>query len=167
MGRPQRPQSRRPPGVRRSPRPAGEQKLGRHWYATLGPISFTGSTPVGKRIGSLAGADVKRVALELGSKSASVNLPGADLAQTVRADVADVMRNAKQCCNTLTRTLVHADDHEEAVRTVVEEIASYVPGDPADPECRLDPVVGAPSERKSATISVVAWQGRPSLRGWI
>ncbi|MFG2865929.1 aldehyde dehydrogenase family protein [Streptomyces sioyaensis] len=111
-------------------------------------ISFTGSTTVGKHIGSLAGAHVKRVALELGGKSANVILPGADLAQAVRANVADVMRNAGQSCNALTRTLVHADDYEEAVRIAVEEIASYVPGDPADPDCRLGPVVSSAQREK-------------------
>lgn len=47
-------------------------------------ISFTGSTTVGKHIGSLAGAHLKRVALELGGKSASVILPGADLVHELR-----------------------------------------------------------------------------------
>lgn len=111
-------------------------------------ISFTGSTTVGKHIGALASADVKRVALELGGKSANVILPGADLARAVRANVADVMRNAGQSCNALTRTLVHADDYEEAVRIAVEEIASYVPGDPADPDCRLGPVVSSAQREK-------------------
>ncbi|MFF4288373.1 aldehyde dehydrogenase family protein [Streptomyces sp. NPDC001633] len=111
-------------------------------------ISFTGSTAVGKHIGSVAGAAVKPVALELGGKSANVILPGADLARAVRANVADVLRNAGQSCNALTRTLVCADDYEEAVRIAVKEIADCRPGDPADPDCRLGPVVsGAQRER--------------------
>ncbi|GAB7035183.1 aldehyde dehydrogenase family protein [Streptomyces sp. NPDC021749] len=111
-------------------------------------ISFTGSTAVGRHIGSVAGAAVKPVALELGGKSANVILPGADLTQAVRANVADVMRNAGQSCNALTRTLVSADDYEEALRLAVKEIAAYVPGDPADPDCRLGPVVsGAQRDR--------------------
>ncbi|MFF3916367.1 aldehyde dehydrogenase family protein [Streptomyces sp. NPDC001852] len=111
-------------------------------------ISFTGSTAVGKHIGSVAGAAVKRVALELGGKSANVILPGADLAQAVRVNVADVVRNAGQSCNALTRTLVHADDYEEAVRIAVEEIAAFAPGDPADSDCRLGPVVSSTQQEK-------------------
>ncbi|MFQ6196672.1 aldehyde dehydrogenase family protein [Streptomyces sp. NPDC000405] len=111
-------------------------------------ISFTGSTSVGKHIGAVASAEVKRVALELGGKSANVILPGADLAQAVRVNVADVMRNAGQSCNALTRTLVHADDYEEAIRIAVEEIASYIPGDPADPDCRMGPVVSSTQRGK-------------------
>ncbi|MGW3207653.1 aldehyde dehydrogenase family protein [Streptomyces sp. NPDC001135] len=111
-------------------------------------VSFTGSTAVGKHIGSVAGAAVKRVALELGGKSANVILPGADLAEAVRANVADVVRNAGQSCNALTRTLVHADDYEEAVRIAVEEIAAFAPGDPTDPDCRLGPVVSGAQQEK-------------------
>ena len=44
-------------------------------------VSFTGSTAVGRRIGAIAGGALKRVALELGGKSANVILPGADLGQ--------------------------------------------------------------------------------------
>ncbi|MGI5048446.1 aldehyde dehydrogenase family protein, partial [Streptomyces sp. JAC25] len=51
-------------------------------------VSFTGSTAVGRRIGSTAGAAVKRVALELGGKFANVILPGADLAKAVNVCVA-------------------------------------------------------------------------------
>ena len=47
-------------------------------------ISFTGSTAVGRRIGAAAGGALKRVALELGGKSANVILPGADLATAVK-----------------------------------------------------------------------------------
>ncbi|MGW0886438.1 aldehyde dehydrogenase family protein [Streptomyces sp. NPDC002671] len=111
-------------------------------------ISFTGSTAVGKHIGSVAGAAVKHVALELGGKSANVILPGADLARAVRANVADVVRNAGQSCNALTRTVVHADDYEEAVRVAAEEIAAFAPGDPADSECRLGPVASSAQQEK-------------------
>src|SRR3954470_10781326 len=47
-------------------------------------ISFTGSTRAGKRISELAAQSVKRVALELGGKSASVILDDADLAAAVK-----------------------------------------------------------------------------------
>ncbi|MFI1971080.1 aldehyde dehydrogenase family protein [Streptomyces cinnamoneus] len=104
-------------------------------------VSFTGSTAVGRQVGAVAAGAVKRVALELGGKSANVILPGADLPKAVTVNVADVMRNAGQSCNALTRMLVHADRYEEAVALAAEAAASYVPGDPADPETRLGPVV--------------------------
>ncbi|MEU7168591.1 aldehyde dehydrogenase family protein [Streptomyces morookaense] len=121
--------------------PVAGQALAEHPDVDL--VSFTGSTAVGKRIGALAGGAVKRVALELGGKSANVILPGADLAKAIAANVADVMRNSGQSCNALTRTLVHADQYAEAVRLAAETVAKYVPGDPADPGVRLGPVVNA------------------------
>ncbi|WP_330329633.1 aldehyde dehydrogenase family protein [Streptomyces sp. NBC_00536] len=106
-------------------------------------VSFTGSTAVGKQIGATAGAAVKRVALELGGKSANVILPGADLAKAVAAGVGHVMNNAGQSCNALTRMLVHRDDYEEAVSLAAAAVAKYPTGDPRDPATRLGPVVNA------------------------
>ncbi|MEV0275986.1 aldehyde dehydrogenase family protein [Streptomyces sp. NPDC050610] len=106
-------------------------------------VSFTGSTAVGRKIGAIAGAAVKRVALELGGKSANVILPGADLPKAVAVNVADVVRNSGQSCNALTRMLVHRDQYEEAVALAAEAARTYVPGDPRDGESRLGPLVNA------------------------
>ncbi len=106
-------------------------------------VSFTGSTAVGRKIGAIAGAAVKRVALELGGKSANVILPGADLPKAVAVNVADVVRNSGQSCNALTRMLVHRDQYEEAVALAAEAARTYVPGDPRDERSRLGPLVNA------------------------
>ncbi|MFG2136911.1 aldehyde dehydrogenase family protein [Streptomyces sp. NPDC048650] len=106
-------------------------------------VSFTGSTAVGRQIGAIAGGAVKRVALELGGKSANVILPGADLAKAVKVNVADVIRNSGQSCNALTRMLVPADRYDEAVALTAEAVARYVPGDPQDEASGLGPVVNA------------------------
>ncbi|MFE3249676.1 aldehyde dehydrogenase family protein [Streptomyces sp. NPDC059209] len=106
-------------------------------------VSFTGSTAVGRRIGAMAGAAVKRVALELGGKSANVILPSADLARAVKAGVANVMTNSGQTCSAWTRMLVHTDRYEEAVAAAGAAVASYRAGDPHDELCRVGPVVNA------------------------
>ncbi|MFF2778734.1 aldehyde dehydrogenase family protein [Streptomyces sp. NPDC058052] len=100
-------------------------------------VSFTGSTAVGSRIGALAGGAVKRVALELGGKSANVILPSADLAKAVAAGVGNVMANSGQTCSAWTRMLVPAERYEEAVALAAEAAAKYVPGE------RLGPLVSA------------------------
>ncbi|MEU6174695.1 aldehyde dehydrogenase family protein [Streptantibioticus parmotrematis] len=104
-------------------------------------VSFTGSTAVGKGIAATAAASVKRVALELGGKSANVILPGADLERAVKAGVANVMANSGQTCSAWTRMLVDADRYDEAVELAVKAVAKYVPGDPAQPGTRLGPLV--------------------------
>ncbi|GBQ01906.1 aldehyde dehydrogenase family protein [Streptomyces spongiicola] len=115
--------------------PVAGQALADHPGVDL--VSFTGSTAVGRRIGATAGGAVKRVALELGGKSANVILPGADLSRAVNAGIANVMSNSGQTCSAWTRMLVHRDRYEEAVALAAEAVAKYVPGD------RLGPLVSA------------------------
>ncbi|WP_405482461.1 aldehyde dehydrogenase family protein [Streptomyces sp. NBC_00009] len=98
-------------------------------------VSFTGSTAVGKQIGATAGAAVKRVALELGGKSANVILPSADLAKAVGVGIANVMGNSGQTCSAWTRMLVHTSQYDEAVALAAEAAAKY--GD------RIGPLVNA------------------------
>ncbi|WP_326776522.1 aldehyde dehydrogenase family protein [Streptomyces sp. NBC_01445] len=98
-------------------------------------VSFTGSTAVGKQIGATAGAAVKRVALELGGKSANVILPSADLAKAVGVGIANVMGNSGQTCSAWTRMLVHTSQYDEAVTLAAEAAAKY--GD------RIGPLVNA------------------------
>lgn len=106
-------------------------------------VSFTGSTAVGREVAAVAGRGVKRVALELGGKSANVVLPGADLARAVNANVANAFANSGQTCSAWSRLLVPADRYEEAVELAARAAAKYLPGDPADPRTRIGPLVSA------------------------
>ncbi|MDH6121185.1 aldehyde dehydrogenase family protein [Kitasatospora sp. GAS204B] len=106
-------------------------------------VSFTGSTAVGRAIGEVAGRGVKKVALELGGKSANVVLPGADLAKAVNVNAANVFANSGQTCTAWTRLLVHQDQYEEAVALAAKAAAKYAPGDPSAPQTRMGPVVSA------------------------
>ncbi|MEU9706244.1 aldehyde dehydrogenase family protein [Streptomyces sp. NPDC047981] len=115
--------------------PVAGQALAEHPDVDL--VSFTGSTAVGRRIGALAGGAVKRVALELGGKSANVILPSADLGKAVAVGIANVMTNSGQTCSAWTRMLVHRDQYDEAVALAAEAVAKYVPGE------RVGPLVNA------------------------
>ncbi|MFD7536643.1 MULTISPECIES: aldehyde dehydrogenase family protein [unclassified Streptomyces] len=115
--------------------PVAGQALAEHEGVDL--VSFTGSTAVGKKIGATAGAAVKRVALELGGKSANVILPSADLAKAVTVGVANVMGNSGQTCSAWTRMLVHTDRYDEAVELASAAAAKYTVGD------RIGPLVNA------------------------
>ncbi|MEU6289983.1 aldehyde dehydrogenase family protein [Streptomyces sp. NPDC005047] len=118
--------------------PVAGQALAEHPGVDL--VSFTGSTAVGRRIGALAGAAVKNVALELGGKSANVILPSADLAKAVNVGVANVMSNSGQTCSAWTRMLVHRDQYDEAVELAAQAAAKY--GD------RIGPVVNAKQQER-------------------
>jgi acyl-CoA reductase-like NAD-dependent aldehyde dehydrogenase len=104
-------------------------------------VSFTGSTRAGKRVSELASATVKRVALELGGKSASVILDDADLAAAVKGTVNACFLNSGQTCSAHTRMLVPASKYEEAAKIAVELAKGFTVGDPFGGAAKLGPLV--------------------------
>ena len=103
-------------------------------------ISFTGSTRAGKRVSELAAGTVKRVALELGGKSAAIILDDADLATAVKATVAYCYLNSGQTCAATTRMLVPESRYEEAAALATEAAGAFSVGDPMG-EARLGPLI--------------------------
>lgn len=112
-------------------------------------VSFTGSTEVGARVGELAGRNIKKVALELGGKSANVILDGADLATAVRVGVGNAFLNGGQTCMAWTRMLVPLSRYSEALDLVAAAVAKYTVGDPWDPATRIGP---SASQRQFETV---------------
>ena len=106
-------------------------------------VSFTGSTRAGKRVGELAAQSVKRVALELGGKSASVILPDADLEAAVKGSIGACMLNSGQTCSAHTRMLVPESKYEEAKKIAQATIAKFTIGPSLDEATRLGPLVSA------------------------
>ncbi|CAM3484367.1 aldehyde dehydrogenase family protein [Mycobacterium colombiense] len=106
-------------------------------------VSFTGSTGVGARVGELAGRTVKKVALELGGKSANVILDDADLATAVKVGVGNAFLNGGQTCMAWTRMLVPRSRYDEALEVARAATAKYTVGDPFDPATRIGPSASA------------------------
>jgi aldehyde dehydrogenase (NAD+) len=106
-------------------------------------VSFTGSTGVGARVAELAGHAVKKVALELGGKSANVILDGADLKTAVKVGVANAFLNGGQTCMAWTRMLVPRSRYGEALNLIEAAVARYTVGDPWDPATRIGPSASA------------------------
>ncbi|MGP1676254.1 MAG: aldehyde dehydrogenase family protein [Burkholderiales bacterium] len=104
-------------------------------------VSFTGSTRAGKRVSELASATVKRVALELGGKSASVVLEDADLAAAVKGTINACFLNSGQTCSAHTRLLVPESKYDEAVKIAVEVAKGFSVGDPFGGTAKLGPLV--------------------------
>ena len=103
-------------------------------------ISFTGSTRAGKRISEVAAQTVKRVALELGGKSASVILDDADLAVAVKGTVNGCYLNSGQTCTALTRMLVPESEYEEAASIAAQIAQGFTLGDPLSEATKLGPL---------------------------
>ncbi|MGD0525805.1 MAG: aldehyde dehydrogenase family protein [Polyangiaceae bacterium] len=91
-------------------------------------VSFTGSTRAGRRVSEVAAQTVKRVALELGGKSANVILDDADLATAVKRGVQNCYLNSGQTCSAWTRMLVPRKKHDEAVCIAKSAAESFAPG---------------------------------------
>ncbi|MBI2313668.1 MAG: aldehyde dehydrogenase family protein [Betaproteobacteria bacterium] len=121
--------------------PVAGEALVEHPAADM--VSFTGSTRAGKRVAELASRSVKRVALELGGKSASVILDDADLATAVRATVNACFLNSGQTCSALTRMLVPEDRYQDAKRIAREVAGAFTLGDPLNGATRLGPLASA------------------------
>ncbi|OBA92062.1 aldehyde dehydrogenase [Mycolicibacterium fortuitum] len=102
-------------------------------------VSFTGSTGVGARVGELAGQTIKKVALELGGKSANVILESADLATAVKVGVGNAFLNGGQTCMAWTRMLVPQSRYDAALDLVESAVSRYTVGDPRDPATRIGP----------------------------
>lgn len=102
-------------------------------------VSFTGSTGVGSRVGELAGKTIKKVALELGGKSANVILDGADLETAVKVGVGNAFLNGGQTCMAWTRMLVPESRYGEALELIEAAVSRYTVGDPTDPATRIGP----------------------------
>jgi len=104
-------------------------------------VSFTGSTRAGKRVAELAAGTVKKVALELGGKSANVILPDADFEKAVTVGVTNCYLNSGQTCTAWTRMLVPRDRLADAERIAAAKAGKYRVGDPMADGTNLGPLI--------------------------
>ncbi|CCF20295.1 putative Aldehyde dehydrogenase (NAD(+)) [Pseudorhizobium banfieldiae] len=104
-------------------------------------VSFTGSTRAGVIVAKTAADTVKRVAQELGGKSANIILPDADLEHAVSEGVVSCFGNSGQSCDAPTRMLVPSDRHGEAMGVARRAAERMKVGDPQAADTDLGPVV--------------------------
>ena len=104
-------------------------------------MSFTGSTRAGVAVAQAAAPTVKRVAQELGGKSANIILDDADFGKVISRDVAGMCSNSGQSCNAGTRMLVPAARMAEAAAIAKEAAAKLVVGPPDAEGTTTGPVV--------------------------
>ncbi|MEM7142949.1 MAG: aldehyde dehydrogenase family protein [Actinomycetota bacterium] len=104
-------------------------------------MSFTGSTRAGIEVARNSADTVKRVAQELGGKSANIILDDADFATAVGRDAAGMCMNSGQSCNAATRMLVPKDRMDEAKEIAKAAMESVTVGDPTSDATVIGPVV--------------------------
>jgi aldehyde dehydrogenase (NAD+) len=104
-------------------------------------MSFTGSTRAGILVAKAAADTVKRVAQELGGKSANIILSDADLDEAVTAGVGGCFANSGQSCDAPTRMFVPRKTHDQALKFAKIAAETYKVGDPKSADTVLGPVV--------------------------
>jgi aldehyde dehydrogenase (NAD+) len=104
-------------------------------------MSFTGSTRAGVSVAENAATSVKRVAQELGGKSANILLDDVDLEKSVAGGVQACFTNSGQSCNAPTRMLVPQDLHDTALEIAKSAAEAMKVGDPNTDGTMLGPVV--------------------------
>lgn len=104
-------------------------------------VSFTGSTRAGIEVARRAAPTVKRVAQELGGKSANILLPDVDLEEAVTKGVAGCFTNSGQSCSIPTRMIVPRTMMSRAASIAAKAAEQYTVGPADDPAVKLGPVV--------------------------
>jgi acyl-CoA reductase-like NAD-dependent aldehyde dehydrogenase len=130
-------------------------------------VSFTGSVAAGARVGALAAERIRRVALELGGKSASIVLDDADVDDVLPRAVRAAFVNTGQACNAPTRLLYPRAAQARVEAAAVDTVARIRVGDPFAPGTDLGPLVStAQHERVTGFLDrALAAGARPVAAG--
>ena len=129
-------------------------------------VTFTGSTAVGRKIGSKCGASLKRVTLELGGKSPNIILPDADLRAAISGSFQGLYYNTGQACNAASRLFVHRDQFDEVISGLAEKAGKTRLGPGLDPSTQLGPLVSAEQlERVTGYIDAGKREGADLVTG--
>jgi len=104
-------------------------------------VSFTGSTAVGRRVGQLAAAHLKRCHLELGGNSAMIVLDDADVAKAASAGAWGSFLHQGQICMTTGRHIVHEAVYDDYVAALAGKAAHLPVGNPATEQVALGPII--------------------------
>jgi aldehyde dehydrogenase (NAD+)/betaine-aldehyde dehydrogenase len=153
--------------------PAVGERLASHPDVDM--VTFTGSNAVGSAVMTAAAPTNKKLVLELGGKSPTVVLPGADVDRAVPASVLRFCRNAGQGCGATTRVLVHRDDATEFLEKARAFVESLPVGDPYDEATEVGPLISAEHRHRvegyvsralANGATVLAGGGRPAGDGF-
>ncbi len=106
-------------------------------------ITFTGSTPVGKKLAALAGLHMKRITMELGGHAPAIVFEDADVATAAKMLAIAKFRNAGQVCVSPTRFLVHESVYDKFVDGFIATASGVKVGDGMNKETRMGPLANS------------------------
>lgn len=136
----------------------GDGSVGEHLVRHPGvdKVSFTGSSAAGRAVAAACAADLKRVSLELGGKSAAIVLDDADPNAVASGVRSASLSNSGQICNALTRILVPQSRAAEFTDALAAEMSALVVGDPTDTATQVGPLV---AQRQQTRVTGYLEQG--------
>ena len=129
-------------------------------------LSFTGSTEVGRDLLRECAESVVSASMELGGNAPVIVLPGADLDTTIEGSILAKMRNGGSACTAANRFYVHSSLHDEFVKRMDAELATYTTGSGLDRSNKLGALVSVAERDKVAALVASAVQdGATVVRG--
>ncbi len=111
-------------------------------------ISFTGSTPVGKKLLAQSASTVKKVSLELGGNAPFIVFDDADLEMSVNALLATKFRNTGQTCVCANRIFIQQNIHDEFVDKLISKLKTYKVADGFSSDVKQGPLITQPAFEK-------------------
>jgi acyl-CoA reductase-like NAD-dependent aldehyde dehydrogenase len=132
-------------------------------HPDVAKIAFTGSTEVGRSIAAGAAAQVKRVTLELGGKSANIIFADADIEAAAAAAPLAVFGNAGQDCCARSRILVQESARERFLELLEIHVKALRVGDPLDEATQMGPLISA--AQRETVSSFLDGQAPVAFRG--
>lgn len=103
-------------------------------------ISFTGSTDAGREVARMGLVNIKKLALELGGKSATILLKGGNYEQGVKLTLDTVFLNSGQTCNAMTRLIVPQEDLAQVEEILIRQSKNYKMGAPENWDNDIGPM---------------------------
>jgi acyl-CoA reductase-like NAD-dependent aldehyde dehydrogenase len=129
-------------------------------------VSFTGSTPVGRAIGEVAGRDMKRLLLELGGKGAGIVFDDADLATAIGTISSVWAFHSGQICTAPTRVIAQRGVYDAVVAGLQKASGRMKVGDPLAPDTVVGPLITAlQRDRVEALVRTGVEQGGELVAG--
>ncbi len=113
-------------------------------------LTFTGSTAVGRRLASAAGASLKRISVELGGHAPFIVFPDADPVRAAKGAAALKFLNAGQACISPNRLYVHTSQADKFIVTMTERVGAVVAGNGLDAKVGVGPLVNEAAVAKVA-----------------
>jgi len=118
----------------------------------LRKLSFTGSTPVGRKLIAQAAEGVLRVSMELGGNAPFVVFDDADLDKAVDGALLAKFRNVGQACTAANRFIVHAAVADEFTRRITERVQAMPVGRGTEDGVQIGPLIDEKAVAKAAEL---------------